>query len=56
VRACVSEEIVVYIFSVEIQEITPTCYISIWHPIPGGSNPHFHKYSLGWLPGLFWTS
>jgi len=58
VRACVyvSEKIDVYIFSVEIQEITPTgSYTSIRHPNLDGSNPLFHKYSLGWLPGLFWT-
>jgi hypothetical protein len=59
VRACVyvSEKIDVYIFSVEMQEITPTsCYISRRHPNPDGSNPNFHNYSLGWHPGLFWTS
>ena len=60
-RACVcvfvSEKIDVYIFNVEIQEINPTsCYISIRRPNPDASNPHVRKYSLGWLPGLFWTS
>jgi hypothetical protein len=59
VRVCVyvSEKIDVYIFSVEIQEITPTgCYISRRHPNPEGSSPDFQKHSLGWLPVLFWTS